>query len=140
MPTRPDHPQFPGLSQAIAFAHVLGEVIQSPLDGAAGIIKSHHAAFSHSYRNQSKTTRPSQFYFGKPRYADALVVLRSQDPRVEIIEYDVQGKILATGVSYDNRFISMVTIDNRKIVPWRDYLDSLAAMTALNQAVPDTGD
>jgi ketosteroid isomerase-like protein len=31
----------------------------------------------------------------------------------------------------DNRFISVVTISNRKIVHWRDYMDSLAAMNAL---------
>ena len=72
--------------------------------------------------------------------ADALVVHRAQDPRVVIIEYDVHGKILATGVSYDNRFISVVTIEDRKIVHWRDYMDSLAAMTALNKAAPDAGD
>jgi ketosteroid isomerase-like protein len=69
--------------------------------------------------------------------ADALVVHRAQDPRVVVIEYDVHGKILATGVSYDNRFISVVTIEDRKIVHWRDYMDSLAAMTALNKAAPD---
>jgi ketosteroid isomerase-like protein len=72
--------------------------------------------------------------------ADALVVHRSQDPRVVIIEYDVHGKIVATGVSYDNRLIAVVTIEDRKIVHWRDYLDSLAAMTALSQAAPDAGD
>ena len=65
--------------------------------------------------------------------ADELVVHRSQDPRVVIIEYDVHGKIVATGSSYDNRFISVVTIEDRKIVQWRDYMDSLAAMTALTQ-------
>src|SRR6202022_4692243 len=64
--------------------------------------------------------------------ADALVVHRSQDPRVVIIEYDVHGKIVATGTPYDNRFISVITIENRKIVHWRDYMDSLAAMTALS--------
>jgi ketosteroid isomerase-like protein len=66
--------------------------------------------------------------------ADALVVHRSQDPRVLILEYDVHGKIIRTGASYDNRFISVITIGNRKIVHWRDYMDSLAAMTALRQA------
>jgi ketosteroid isomerase-like protein len=71
--------------------------------------------------------------------ADALVIHRSQDPRVVIIEYEVHGKILATGASYDNRFISVVTIDGRKIVHWRDYMDSLAAMTALSQASTDGG-
>jgi len=36
-----------------------------------------------------------------------------------IIEYEVHGKIIATGASYDNRFISVVTIEDRKIVHWR---------------------
>jgi ketosteroid isomerase-like protein len=65
---------------------------------------------------------------------DALVVHHSQDPRVVILEYEVHGKILATGAPYDNRLISVVTIENRKIVHWRDYMDSLAAWTALNPA------
>ena len=63
-----------------------------------------------------------------------------QDPRIVVIEYDVHGKILATGVSYDNRFIAVVTIEDRKIVHWRDYMDSLAAMTALSKAASDAGD
>ena len=64
---------------------------------------------------------------------------RSQDSRVVILEYDVRGKILSTGVSYDNRLISVITIENRKIVHWRDYMDSLAAWTALNgNLVPTT--
>jgi ketosteroid isomerase-like protein len=65
---------------------------------------------------------------------DALVVHHSQDSRVMILEYEVHGKILSNGVSYDNRLISVVTIEKRKIVHWRDYMDSLAAWTALNSA------
>ncbi len=64
--------------------------------------------------------------------ADALVTHQSQDPRVVILEYEGHGTIVRTGASYDNRFISVVTIEDRKIVHWRDYMDSLAAMTALN--------
>ena len=63
---------------------------------------------------------------------DALVVHRSQDSRVVILEYEVHGKILASGTPYDNRLISVVTIENRKIAHWTDYMDSLAAWTALN--------
>ena len=63
---------------------------------------------------------------------DLLVVHRAQDSRVVILEYEVHGKILSTGMPYDNRFISVVTLENRKIVCWRDYMDSLAAWTALN--------
>ena len=40
--------------------------------------------------------------------ADGLVVRRSQDSRVVILEYEVHGKILSTGVSYDNRLISVI--------------------------------
>ena len=61
---------------------------------------------------------------------DGLIVHRSQDPRVLILEYEVHGKKISTGNSYDNRFISVVTIEDRKIVHWRDYMDSLAAFTA----------
>jgi uncharacterized protein len=65
--------------------------------------------------------------------ADALVVHHSQDARVVILEYEVHGKIVGTGASYDNRFISVITIEDRKIVEWRDYMDSLAAMTAIGK-------
>jgi ketosteroid isomerase-like protein len=65
--------------------------------------------------------------------ADALVVHRSQDAGVVILEYEVHGRTIRTGASYDNRFISVVTIEDRKIVHWRDYMDSLTAMTALSQ-------
>jgi ketosteroid isomerase-like protein len=65
---------------------------------------------------------------------DALVVHRSQDSRVVILEYEVHGTILSTGAAYDNRFISVIIIEKRKIVQWRDYMDSLAAWNALNSA------
>jgi ketosteroid isomerase-like protein len=65
---------------------------------------------------------------------DALVVHRSQDSRVVILEYEVHGRILSSGARYVNRFISVVTIENRKLIHWRDYMDSLAAWTALNSA------
>jgi ketosteroid isomerase-like protein len=68
--------------------------------------------------------------------ADALVVNRCQDPRVVVIEYEVHGKVIGNGAAYDNRFISVVTIQDRRIVQWRDYMDSLAAMTARNPGFP----
>ena len=47
----------------------------------------------------------------------------------------LQPTVPASGshVGLDNRFISVVIIEGRKIVQWRDYMDSLAAMTALSQ-------
>ena len=67
---------------------------------------------------------------------DALVAHRSQDPRVLILEYEVHGRKIRTGNPYDNRFISVVTIEDRKIVRWRDYMDSLAAFTAETGGAP----
>ena len=62
--------------------------------------------------------------------ADALVVNISQTPSVVILEYEVQGNAVGSGKLYENRFISVVTIEDRKIVGWRDYLDSLSAMSS----------
>jgi uncharacterized protein len=63
---------------------------------------------------------------------DALAVHRTEDSRVVILEYEVHGKILSSDAPYDNRLISVVTIEDRKIVHWRDYMDSPAAWTTLN--------
>ena len=64
---------------------------------------------------------------------DSLIVHPSDNGRVVTLEYEVHGKVLATGATYDNRLVSIATIENRKIVRWRDYMDSLAAWTALNK-------
>src|SRR5580692_3886325 len=63
--------------------------------------------------------------------ADKLVVHTTDDGRVVVIEYEVHGTIIATGVKYDNRFCSIIKIENRKIAHWRDYMDSLAAWNAV---------
>ncbi len=63
--------------------------------------------------------------------ADKLVVHKTDDGRVVVIEYEVHGTILATGMKYDNRFCSIIKIEKRKITHWRDYMDSLAAWNAL---------
>jgi ketosteroid isomerase-like protein len=68
----------------------------------------------------------------KLRSADNLIVHKADDGRTLVIEYEVHGTILATGVKYDNRFCSIIKIENRKIAHWRDYMDSLAAWNALN--------
>jgi ketosteroid isomerase-like protein len=68
----------------------------------------------------------------KVHKGDKLVVHHDKEKGVVVLEYQVHGTILRTGGAYDNRFVSIVTIKKRKIVRWRDYMDSLAAWTALN--------
>ncbi len=63
--------------------------------------------------------------------ADRLIIHKTDDGRVVVIEYEVRGTILATDVKYNNRFCSIIKIENRKISHWRDYMDSLAAWNAL---------
>ena len=67
----------------------------------------------------------------KLKSADNLITHVADNGRVVVIEYEVHGTILATGVKYDNRFCSIIKIENRKIAHWRDYMDSLAAWNAL---------
>ncbi|QAY94834.1 limonene-1,2-epoxide hydrolase [Methylovirgula ligni] len=63
--------------------------------------------------------------------ADRLIAHKTDDGRVVVIEYEVHGTILATRVKYNNRFASIIRIEDRKIAHWRDYMDSLAAWNAL---------
>ncbi len=63
--------------------------------------------------------------------ADKLITHRTDNGGAVVVEYEVHGTILATSVKYDNRFCSIIKIENRKIAHWRDYMDSLAAWNAL---------
>jgi ketosteroid isomerase-like protein len=63
--------------------------------------------------------------------ADRLITHKADGAHVVVIEYEVHGKILATGAEYNNRFCSIIRIANRKIAHWRDYMDSLAAWNAV---------
>jgi ketosteroid isomerase-like protein len=63
--------------------------------------------------------------------ADKLITHKADSGGVLVIEYEVHGTVLATGVKYNNRFCSVIKIENRKLAHWRDYMDSLAAWNAL---------
>ncbi len=67
----------------------------------------------------------------KLQSADQLIIHNADNGRVVVIEYEVHGTILATGVKYNNRFCSIIKLENRKIAHWRDYMDSLAAWNVL---------
>lgn len=47
-----------------------------------------------------------------------------------VLEYTMHGTVVSTGAPYVNRFVSVITIKDRKIVHWRDYLDPLAVSAA----------
>ena len=68
----------------------------------------------------------------KLQSADHLIAHKADNGRTVVIEYEVHGAVVATDVKYNNRFCSIIKIESRKIVHWRDYMDSLAAWNALN--------
>ena len=64
--------------------------------------------------------------------ADHLIIHKSTVPGVIILEYEVHGVAPGTNKPYNNRFCSIITIKDRKIIHWRDYMDSLAVMLSLD--------
>jgi len=63
--------------------------------------------------------------------ADHLKLHAADDGKVVVLEYEVHGTILSINKGYNNRFCSIITVTNRRMVHWRDYMDSLAAWNAL---------
>jgi len=60
-----------------------------------------------------------------------VVTYHDRESSVAILEYATHGKALATRAAYDNHFISVVTIADRAVTHWRDYMDPLAVLEAL---------
>jgi ketosteroid isomerase-like protein len=59
-----------------------------------------------------------------------------------VLEYSSSGGVVANGYPYSNRYISVVTIKDRKVSGWRDYLDPLRVFAALEGRPfePDAGE
>jgi ketosteroid isomerase-like protein len=60
-----------------------------------------------------------------------LAVHNDQVTGVVVLEYASQGRVVATGAAYSNRYISVLSIVDRKVAHWRDYLDPLAVFDAV---------
>ena len=60
-----------------------------------------------------------------------LRVHRSDGSSSVILEYASEGKVVATGYPYGNRYVSVITLRDRKVSHWRDYLDPLRVFAAL---------
>lgn len=54
---------------------------------------------------------------------------------VVVLEYASQGRAVQTGAVYRNRYISVLSIVDRKVSRWRDYLDPLAVFAAIGWPV-----
>ncbi|HEV3066947.1 MAG TPA: hypothetical protein VGY50_03835, partial [Streptosporangiaceae bacterium] len=77
-------------------------------------------------------------------YGDTFVLDRCHDLAVHhdpstgvvVLEYASQGWVVPTGAPYANRYISVLTIADRKVRRWRDYLDPVAVFDAVGWPSP----
>jgi ketosteroid isomerase-like protein len=60
-----------------------------------------------------------------------LAVHHDRETGTVVLEYASEGQAVATGAAYANRYISVLTIIDRKVTRWRDYLDPIAVFDAL---------
>jgi ketosteroid isomerase-like protein len=65
-----------------------------------------------------------------------LAIHRDRESSVVVLEYAAHGRAVATGRPYTNHFVSVITIRDRKVTHWRDYLDPLAVFDALGITMP----
>lgn len=131
-----NHPGFK--KEAEPFFRIVLEGLRDEVDGAHfWDAVAENAIFEFTYRFPGFTNKIE----GRSNYmdwfagygmilhsADNLRVHKAIDGRTIILEYEVHGIVGGTGKAYDNRFCSIVTVENRQIIHWRDYMDSLAAM------------
>jgi uncharacterized protein len=66
---------------------------------------------------------------------DGLVTHLSQHPGVVILEYESHGHTVPTGRPYNNHYLSIIYIEDRRIVRWRDYWSPVEVLTALGGTI-----
>lgn len=69
--------------------------------------------------------------------ADDLDVHRDPETSVVVLEYAVHGRAVRTGRTYDNHFVSVITVKDRRVTYWRDYLDPVAVFRATGWPAED---
>ena len=59
-----------------------------------------------------------------------LAVHHDGEAGVVVLEYASEGQVVVTGTGYANRYISVLTVVDRKVSRWRDYLDPIDVFEA----------
>jgi ketosteroid isomerase-like protein len=55
---------------------------------------------------------------------------------VIILEYSSHGRGVQTGKPCDNRYVSVITIHDRKVTHWRDYWNPVAVLDSVGGIEP----
>lgn len=63
-----------------------------------------------------------------------LMVHRTHQPGVVILEFGCVGEGVKTGEPYNQRYISVITVRNGRIIHYRDYWNPLVVLSAVGDA------
>ncbi|MGS2648067.1 nuclear transport factor 2 family protein [Streptosporangium sp. LJ11] len=62
-----------------------------------------------------------------------VVVHETADPEVIVVEYELAGRVLATGHQASSPFIGVLRVRDGKIVNWREYQNTLAMIEIMGR-------
>jgi ketosteroid isomerase-like protein len=68
-----------------------------------------------------------------------LAIHHDRQTGVVVLEYASEGHVVATQADYSNRYVSVLTLTDRKVTGWRDYLDPVAVFNAVGWPPPPSG-
>ncbi|MEU1629544.1 hypothetical protein ABZ746_30390 [Streptomyces sp. NPDC020096] len=54
-----------------------------------------------------------------------------------VLDYAVHGRAVHTGRAYDNHFVSVITVKDRRVTHRRDHLDPVAVFRAIGWPAED---
>jgi ketosteroid isomerase-like protein len=65
---------------------------------------------------------------------EELATHHTDDPEVLVVEYELTGKVIATGIESSVRCIAVLRVSNGLITHWREYQDVAAITEALTRS------
>lgn len=81
-------------------------------------------------------SRPLPFRFEEFR---EVTTIEAADPEVLVVEYELTGTVLNTGLAGSASFIAILRVRDGRIALWREYQDVLAITQALGLRPEDLG-
>ncbi|MEV0006377.1 nuclear transport factor 2 family protein [Micromonospora sp. NPDC050980] len=62
-----------------------------------------------------------------------LVLHETTDPEVVVVEYEARGSVVATNAPFEQTVIAVFRVRDGRIVSYRDYINPLALLAALDE-------
>lgn len=136
-----DHSKYEGFEALHPFFDLVEEAIGNLVDGdhyfdylTDDFVLESKYAMSGIFRTEGREKVMAIFRrYGDILWLDSMSDLKihyGRDPNEVILEYMSHGKGSKTGNPYTNAYASFITLENRKIKHWLDYIDQVEVMRA----------